>query len=175
MAQDPKSGMQEKMRAQHSTRMENLELNQDSEKTERDSSLIGAQDPKSGMQEKMRAQHSTRMENLELNQDSEKTDRDSSLIGAQDPKSGMQERMRAQPSSRMEKFSQTDHHEQDQNPGTKRTETKAAGFFLTELQDPGSGPKIQKVMRDESSTRLEKPKQTRPTTITKETKIHLAA
>ena len=71
----------------------------------------------------MRAQHPTRMENLELNQDSEKTDRDSSLIGAQDHKSGMQERMRAQPSSRMEKLAQTDHHEQDQNPGTKRTET----------------------------------------------------
>ena len=74
------------MRAQHSSRMENLELNQDSERTVRDSFPIEAQDPRSGMQEKMRAQHSTRMEKLELNQDSERTVRDSFPTMAQDPR-----------------------------------------------------------------------------------------
>ena len=56
--------------------MENLELNQDSERTVRDSFPTMAQDPRSNMQEKMRAQHSSRMENLELNQDSERTVRE---------------------------------------------------------------------------------------------------
>ena len=52
--------------------MENLaktvttELNPDSERTERDSSLTGKQDPKPGpsMQEMMRVESSSRMENI---------------------------------------------------------------------------------------------------------------
>ena len=69
--------------------MENLELNQDSVRTVRDSSPKMAQDPRSNTQEKMRAQHSTRMENLELSQDSERTARDSVTTEAQDPRTGM--------------------------------------------------------------------------------------
>ena len=42
--------MQEKKGAQHSTRMENLELNQGSEETNKDSFLVGTQDPKSGLE-----------------------------------------------------------------------------------------------------------------------------
>merc|ERR1711873_239309 len=105
------------MRAHHSTRMENLELNQDSERTVRDSFPIMAQDPRSGIQEKMRAQHSTRMENLELNQNSERTVRDSFPTMAQDPRSGMQEKMRAQHSTRLEEIErEIDHDEQDMDP-----------------------------------------------------------
>ena len=114
------------MRAQSSTRTENLvttvttELNPDSERTERDSSLMGAQGPESdqNMQKRMRVESSSRMENLaktetnEQNPDSEKkrTERetnDSSFRGAQDPKSGMQERMRVESSARMENIVKT--------------------------------------------------------------------
>ena len=173
-AQDPKSGMQERMRVESSARMENLaktvttELNPDSEKkrTERDSSLTGTQDPKPGpsMQEMMRVESSSRMENIAetgthergldpKKQRSEEETFDSSLMKMQDP---IQERMRAKSSTRMEKFAQTDHHEKDQNPGTKRTEKKAANFSLTEVQGPESGPNTQERMRVKSSTRMKR-------------------
>ena len=83
--------------------------------------------------------------------------------------------MRTKSSTRMENFAQTEPHEKDQNPETKRTEKKAVNFSLTEAQGPESGPNIQERMRIKSSTRMEKLRQTRPTTVTKETKNHPAA
>ena len=111
-SQDPKSGpnMQEKMRVESSSRMENLaktethEQDTDSEKQRSgketiDSSLMRTQGPKSGpnIQERMRVKSSTRMENLakiephEQDPDSEKKRSeketiDPSLMGAQGPK-----------------------------------------------------------------------------------------
>ena len=60
--QDSESNMQEKIRAQHSTRMEKLELNQGPAKPDRVSSLKEVHDSKSNKEEKMGALYSTRME-----------------------------------------------------------------------------------------------------------------
>ena len=178
--------MQERMRVESSSRMENLaktgthEQDTDSEKQRSgketiDSSLMRTQGPKSGpnIQERMRAKSSTRMENLarleprEQDPDSEKKRTEkktiiSSHTGAQDPKSGpnIQERMRIKSSTRMENFAQMEPHEKDPNPETKRTEKKTVNFSLTEAQGPESGSNIQERMRIKSSTRMEKLSQT---------------
>ena len=116
--------MPEKMRTQHSSRMENLEMSQDSERTVRDSVTTETQDPRSGMQEEMRTQHSSRMEKFELSQNSERTVRDSFPTMVQDPRSGMQEKMRAQRSTRLEEIErEIVHNEQDMDlPGLRDSE-----------------------------------------------------
>ena len=117
-AQGPESdqNMQERMRVESSSRMENLAKTETNE-----------QNPDS---EKKRTERETN---------------DSSLMGAQDPKSGpsMQERMRVESSSRMENIAETGTHEQGIDPKKQRSEEETLDSSLMKMQGPKSSKNIQ--------------------------------